>query len=430
MADRIAVGIDVGSSSTRAVAIDQSGAVLGSSIAEYPPNDLPQGEVDPSVWLRGTVDALTSLDVDPAAICIGGQSPTTVIDSGELAITFRHVHGATLPPSQQHVAHTELLRDRFGQAGQPRLLWDWVTGSLGARRDAQSLWPADDPLPEFGDPVPVGEAVGTTDGGFGLPEGIPLVAGTNDAYLTSWGSGIDEPGKAFDPGGTTGGLAVAVDGAKHAEAITFGMACHVPGVYAIGGPVAAHGAMLDWWSKITGRSPAELLELAEQVPPGSHGVMALPFLEGERAPRWNPALRAELVGMHLDHDAGVVARAIIEATAYGIGHIARGLAENGVTADRVVCSGGPSRSRFWMEVKAAVLEVPVDVPLFHHMASYGAALGAGAALGWWPRPGAGGPGDWPLPERYTIEPKPLDVYREGLDRFIALGDEAEARLEV
>lgn len=81
-----------------------------------------------------------------------------------------------------------------------------------------------------------------------------------------------------------------------------------------------------------------------------------------------------------------------------------------------------------MEVKAAVLEVPVEVPLFHQMSSYGAALGAGAALGWWPRPGEGNTGDWPLPERYTIEPKPLDVYRAGLDRFIALGDEAVARL--
>jgi hypothetical protein len=81
-----------------------------------------------------------------------------------------------------------------------------------------------------------------------------------------------------------------------------------------------------------------------------------------------------------------------------------------------------------MELKAAVLEVPVDVPLFHQMSSYGAALGAGAALGWWPRPGEGGSGDWPLPAMYTIEPDPDPVYRAGLDRFIALGDEAAARI--
>jgi hypothetical protein len=62
------------------------------------------------------------------------------------------------------------------------------------------------------------------------------------------------------------------------------------------------------------------------------------------------------------------------------------------------------------------------------MASYGAALGAGAALEWWPRPGEGTSGDWPRPAMTTITPQPLDVYRSGLDRFIALGDQAEQRL--
>ncbi|MDH3730995.1 MAG: hypothetical protein OES13_07730, partial [Acidimicrobiia bacterium] len=84
--------------------------------------------------------------------------------------------------------------------------------------------------------------------------------------------------------------------------------------------------------------------------------------------------------------------------------------------------------RLWSSIKASVLEVPVDVPEFHHMSAYGAAFGAGAALEWWPRPGDGGPGDWPTPAMTTIEPEPLEVYREGLQTFIALGDAAEARL--
>ena len=78
-------------------------------------------------------------------------------------------------------------------------------------------------------------------------------------------------------------------------------------------------------------------------------------------------------------------------------------------------------------IKAAVLEVPIEVPDCDELAAYGAALGAGSALGWWPRPGEGKSGDWPMPAVTTIEPEPLDVYREGLDRFIALGDEAVAR---
>src|SRR3989304_1031141 len=72
----------------------------------------------------------------------------------------------------------------------------------------------------------------------------------------------------------------------------------VSGVHIVGGPVAAHGALLDWWAGITGSPLSELLAEAESVPPGSAGVTALPFLDGERGPRWNPELRAELGGLH------------------------------------------------------------------------------------------------------------------------------------
>ena len=192
--------------------------------------------------------------------------------------------------------------------------------------------------------------------------------------------------------------------------------------------MAAHGALIDWWAQITGRSVPELLDLAAQAPPGSEGVMALPFMEGERAPRWNPDLRAEIVGLHVDHGIEVVTRALLESTAYGLAHIAQGLAADGVVLERLVCSGGPARSSVWTSIKASVLEVPIDVPACDEMAAYGAALGAGAALGWWPPPGDGTAGSWPVPAMTTIEPEPSDLYRTGLERFIELGDEAVARI--
>jgi sugar (pentulose or hexulose) kinase len=125
----------------------------------------------------------------------------------------------------------------------------------------------------------------------------------------------------------------------------------------------------------------------------------------------------------------VVTRALLEAAAFGLGHIARNLAASGIAMDWLVCSGGPSRSPLWNRIKAAVLEVKVEVPSFPQMSAYGAALAGGAAVGWWPRPGEGGAGDWPMPESEVIDPEPLAVYRAGLDRFIARGDEAVARLE-
>jgi len=428
-ASEFVVGIDVGSSAARAVAIDREGTVLDSAVAAYARSDLPLGNVDPTTWLQGTCQAITALDAGtPRAICVGGHGPTTVAATGERAITFRHPAGQGLAPPDQHAAQLAALRRELGSQIQPRQMWDWVVAQLGGSDAIQSNWPGAPVLAEFGEVIPVGSVVGSTDGSHGIPAGIPLVPGSNDAYLTAWGSGIDVPGVAFDPGGRTGGIGAAVDGAEVTHASRYGMPSAVPGVFILGGPVAAHGTLLNWWAEITGKEVTELLELAAKVAPGAEGVMVLPFLEGERAPRWNPDLRAEFLGLHSTTTVGVITRAVLEGTAYGLGHICRDLARQGVTIDRLVCSGGPSRSRLWNEIKAAVLNIPVEVPEYPEMASYGAALGAGAALEWWPRPGEGTSGDWPRPAMTTITPQPLDVYRSGLDRFIALGDQAEQRL--
>lgn len=429
MSGEIVVGVDIGSSAARAIAVNREGGIVAETRTLFAgPDGLPAGEVDPAMWLAGLCAAVRELDCGaPAALCVGGQGPTTVASTGERAFTFRHPVAAVGRPREQHAAHTALLKERYGDAVEPRQMWDYLLSRLGGDPGIQSVWPTMSGLPGFGDVVPVGESIGVSTGAHGFPKGIVLVPGSNDAYMTVWAGGIDIPGRGFDPGGKTGGLGIAAAAGEHEDLAEYGMPSHVPGIAVVGGPVASHGEILDWWARVTGRSVPGLIELAAAVDPGSQGVMVLPFLEGERAPRWNPDLRAEIHGLAIDSGIGVVTRALLESTAYGLGHIARDLAGQGVTLNRVVCSGGPSRSRVWTSIKAAVLEVPIEVPDCDEMAAYGAALGAGSALDWWPRPGEGMSGDWPMPVVTTVESEPLDVYREGLDRFIALGDEAVAR---
>lgn len=422
----LVVGADMGSSGCRAVAIGSDGRVVAKAESEYRQTySAAGGEVDPEMWLVGLSDAIADLDCEiPSALGIGGQSPTTVASSGDLALTFRHRAGEGSSPVDQHAAQALEIQERLGPTAEPRLLWDQMLSRIGGDPDTQSVWPGMDALADFGEPVPVGTQVGTSTGAHGVPPGIKLVPGSNDAYMTVWASGIDKPGLAFDPGGRAGGLGIAVASAEHTDLAMYGMPSHVPGVSIIGGPVASHGALLDWWSDITGRGVDELIELAGAVEPGARGVSALPYLEGSRAPRWNPELSAQVEGLRIDSDVGVVARALLESTAYGLGHIAQSLRERDVGLERVVSSGRPSRSELWTSIKAAVLEVPIDVPECAEMAAYGAALTAGSALDWWPRPGEGAPGDWPMPPVETVEPKPLEVYREGLARFIERGDHA------
>ena len=427
---QVVAGVDVGSSAARALAIDRDGRVVAVSRASYAPSEYLQvGEVDPHVWLVGLCTAVRRLDCEPpAALCVGGQGPVTVAASGEMALTFRHPAGATAGPVKQQAAQASVLLDRFGPRAQPRQMWDFLVSRLGGASGIQSVWSSMEALVGFGEPVSVGSDVGATSGDHAIPPGMVLAPGANDAFLTAWACAIDTPGRGFDPGGKTGGLGVAVAANHHSPVAEYGVPSHVPGVYIVGGPVASHGAIMDWWSGITGREIPELIEAAAAVEPGSGGVMVLPFLEGERAPRWEMGLRAAILGLGPDCGVDVVTRALLESTAYGLAHIARDLAAQGVELDRVICSGGPSRSALWTSIKASVLGVPFDVPTWDEMAAYGAALGAGAAMGWWPKPGDGTPGDWPTPPVTTFEPQPAAVYEEGLERFIALGDEATARL--
>ena len=413
----VVVGVDLGSSSARALAVDRDGMVRGSSRAPYPAAETwPAGRAEPAAFEAAVRAALDGLRIEPAAICIGGQSPTTVpADGGGLAVTCRHPAGAEGDPVAQHRAQWDVL----GRDVEPRQLWDWVLERLGAEPH-QGRWPGDPALDGYGAVRDTGTVVGATAGG------APLVAGAQDAYLGFWAGGTDVPGRGLDPGGRTGGLAVAVAAGARPDGM-YALASAARRVDIVGGPVNGHGLMVEWLASLTGRPVDELLALAAKAEPGAGGVTVLPYLEGERAPRWNRALRAQVAGLTNRTGLPELARAVLEASAYGLAHIAAGLRDAGVAIDVVVCGGSPARSRLWCGIKAAVLEVPVEVPSEPDLAAYGAALGAGAGIGWWPAPGRGESGSWPRPAMERIEPEPSPAYRDGYRRFVELGDEQEAR---
>jgi len=423
------VGVDVGTGAARAIAIGDDGIVLARASGVYPGReDWPAGRAELAGWRAGVATALAGLGIaEPVALGIGSQSPTTVPLDGRLAVTVRHPAGITGSPLDQHLAQREVLAVEMG-ADEPPVaqLWDWLLADLGAPL-GQTRWPGDPDLPGYGPRRPTGSVAGEADGSWGVPAGTPLVGGAQDAYLAFWAGGTDVAGRAVDPGGRTGGLAVATARGTVAED-PYALAAAAAGIDLVGGPFAAHGLMLDWLATVTGRGPAELAELAGSVPPGADGVLALPYLEGERAPRWNRDLRAELVGLGSEHGPAHLARAVLEGTAYGLRHLVEDLRVRGPEVSLVVVGGSPARSRIWCQIKADVLEVPVERPDEPDLTAYGAALAAGAGAGWWPAPGDGGPGSWPRPAQTLLEPRSDPAYHRGYQRFLALGDAAVVRL--
>ena len=437
--DPVVVGVDLGTGGARAVALARDGDVkLWMYEAFDGAGGWPAGRADPAAWLEGLGRLLARVNdsgLEIAAVGVGGQSPTTVPLDGDggsatagLAATCRHPAGNGLGRTEHHLAQLEFLSDELGRPLAGAQIWDWALRCLGAG-DIQGLWPGEETIPGYGERVEVGAVIGHCDGALGLAAGTPLVSASNDAYMSFWAGGLGTHRRGHDPGGRTGGLGVAVAATKRPpEMMAF--FSPVAGVEVVGGATNGHGQLLEWWSAVTSRPIDELLSLAAGVAPGAGGVLVLPYHDGERSPRWESRLRGEMHGLAFDTGVAEIARAVLEAAGYGLRHIHEDLQASGVDMNVMCCGGSPALSRLWCSIKASVLEVAVDVPERpEQLSAHGCALAAGAALEWWDGVGAATMDSWPLARMTRIEPSPDVAYRDGYERFVALGDAAVARLD-
>jgi sugar (pentulose or hexulose) kinase len=123
------------------------------------------------------------------------------------------------------------------------------------------------------------------------------------------------------------------------------------------GPTQASGASLGWILATLGLgdSPAAALERAAVVPAGADGQVFLPYLQGERAPLWDPRARGGLVGLTTAHGADHLVRAVLEGVACSVWHVLRE-AETAVgsAAREVRVAGGGARMAVWNRIKASV----------------------------------------------------------------------------
>jgi xylulokinase len=151
--------------------------------------------------------------------------------------------------------------------------------------------------------------------------------------------------------------------------------------------MAATGRALDWFrvAVLGGAATTEsLLEEGGSTPPGAAGVLFLPYLAGERSPLWDPTARGAFVGLSLLHGRGHLVRAIVEASALAIRHVAEGIVGAGAGVRSMRVCGGPARSELWNQVKADVTGFEVEVPAVLETAVAGAAVLAATGIGAWP----------------------------------------------
>ncbi|RIJ77522.1 carbohydrate kinase [Nakamurella silvestris] len=218
----------------------------------------------------------------------------------------------------------------------------------------------------------------------GLPEGTPVVVGAGDGPLANLGVGAVRPGMVACSLGTSGALRVVVD--RPVVDPLGRVFCYalVPGLWVVGGAINNGGVVMRWaLDALTPDldSEAELLELAAQAPAGSGGLLMMPSLLSERAPRWSSLPQGTYVGLTMAHDRTHLVRAAIEGVCLQLSLVLESMRSAGLAVDEVRATGGVMRSPLWQQILADTLDTPVDLTEGQQGSGFGAAVLGMVALG-------------------------------------------------
>lgn len=174
----------------------------------------------------------------------------------------------------------------------------------------------------------------------GLPAGLTVAAGGGDAAAALLGSGLLEPGAVQLTVGTGAQILAPksqpVPDPNHRthlyRTVTADAAAEPPGLWYSMAAVQNAGLALVWVRRVLGASWKEVYAEAFSVPPGSGGVIFLPYLSGERTPHLDPDTRGAWVGLALAHGRGHLLRAALEGVAFAVREGLEALEEAGVQA--------------------------------------------------------------------------------------------------
>jgi erythritol kinase len=468
------LGVDVGTSVTKAVAFDEAGRALAHAARPSRLDHLPGGwvEQDPdevldtvcgvvrevraalpqppdALALTGQGDGLWLRDADgravrPAISWMDGRAAGLVAewrDKGVVRAVHRRTGAGMFPGC--HAPLLAWLAAHEPQALQRAAVAGYCVDTVAQRLTGEARPDASDASLPFLDvvrriydteamsacgvgalagllpqPLPPGTVLALHAEGArltGLPVGTAVTSGPYDLPACAIGSGVREVGDGLLIVGTTLACQVLTDSAVvDSGADPAGMWLCTPdrGRWLRGMPAMVGTAALEWALALVGAGTAELDGLLDASPPGANGVTALPFLSeaGERAPFVEPGARGRLDGLSLARTRADVVRAMCEAIAYAARHCFEAA---GLTARLAACGGGV-RSGPWAQLFADVIGRPLHVPDEPEIGALGASQVARRALGG-PTPA--------VPPSRRIDPRPEvrtrydDGYTAYLDRI-------------
>lgn len=431
----VIVGVDVGTTATKVVVFGLGTAWRGTAIREYPLLQPAAGHQvqDPEVITAAVVAALGEAVAAAAGARVIGVSVSTAMHgllaldgamapltpvitwadsrSSAQAAALRadgsaaELHRTTGTPVHPMTPQTKLMWfARHEPALAARARW-WVglkdyllyrlTGRLVAELSSASATGLLEMATRQWSPMAAGLAgvrlvqlppiVATTTAlplapavaaAVGLPAGTPVVVGAADGPLGNLGTAAVHPGVAGLSLGTSGAIrAVVAQPAVDAGGRLFCYAL-TDTDWVVGGAVSNGGIVVRWAGEVFGAaSDPQALALAAAAPPGSDGLVMLPYLLAERAPLWDPDIPGAFLGVRHHHTRGHFVRAAVEGVCLAMSSILTELTRI-CPVNQIRATGGTFRAALWRETMAAALNRPFVVT----DGAEGTALGA-AALG-------------------------------------------------
>jgi xylulokinase len=226
----------------------------------------------------------------------------------------------------------------------------------------------------------------------GLLQGTPVIVGSIDAAAEAVSAGVVRPGKMMLMYGSTLAAIEVLD--RYAVDARLWSAPYLfAGTSCLIAALATSGSLTRWFrdqlapdlvsAELTGGAMAytALTEQAAKIPPGSEGVLVLPFFAGERTPLLDPNARGVFFGITLAHTRAHLFRAVLEGMGFGLRHNFEVMQSIGAEIGEITAVGGGTQNRVWLQAVSDITGVPQRVPDVALGASYGDAFLAGLSVG-------------------------------------------------
>jgi len=408
----VLVGLDVGTSGVKAVAITHDGELVAETDESYELSTPQPGwaEQDPEDWWRAAQACLSRLPDGP--IGLSGQMHGLVALGGDGDV----LRPAILWNDQRTAAECEEIERTIGLQRlieltgnraltgftAPKLLWlrrhepeiygrirhillpkDYVRFRLNGERaidaaDASGTLLFDVARREWS--VEMCEALDIPLEWLPPASDSTALGAAGDQAAAAVGAGVVAPGIASVVLGTSGVVFAALPEYQADPQARAHVFCHAVGWHAMGVMLSAAGSA-SWLRHVLDADYATLDAEAGARQPGVEGLLFAPYLTGERTPHADADVRAAFTGLSLRHDRGALWRAMLEGVAFGLRDSLEVLRSLGCDPKTGRVSGGGARSELWVQIVASALQLPLELTESTAGSAFGAAMLAGVREG-------------------------------------------------